>query len=86
MTIYSLERLIPKDSESAFVGVYLRDRRLNRSFRFVSGKPDGTMQKLLDVSLLNSRGWKATTSLEEDFRVAYRLFLEEQEVFFEVGG
>jgi GDP-L-fucose synthase len=43
-----------------------------------ASKPDGTMQKLLDVHLLNSRGWKATTGLEEGLRVAYRLFLEEE--------
>lgn len=45
---------------------------------FDASKPDGTMQKLLDVSLLNSRGWKATTGLEEGLRVAYRSFLEQQ--------
>lgn len=47
---------------------------------FDPSKPDGTMQKLLDVSLLNSRGWKATTGLEEGLRVAYRLFLEQEKV------
>lgn len=47
---------------------------------FDASKPDGTMKKLLDVSLLNSRGWKATTGLEEGLRVAYRLFLEQQKV------
>jgi GDP-L-fucose synthase len=36
------------------------------------------MKKLLDVTLLNSRGWKATTGLEEGLRVAYRLFLEQE--------
>lgn len=45
---------------------------------FDASKPDGTMQKLLDVSLLNRRGWKATTSLEDGLRVAYRLFLEQE--------
>jgi GDP-L-fucose synthase len=45
---------------------------------FDPSKPDGTMKKLLDVTLLNSRGWKATTSLEEGLRVAYRLFLEQE--------
>lgn len=44
---------------------------------FNASKPDGTMKKLLDVSLLNSRGWKATTGLEEGLRVAYRLFIEQ---------
>jgi len=43
-----------------------------------ASKPDGTMQKLLDVSLLNSRGWRATTRLEEGLQVAYRLFCEIQ--------
>jgi GDP-L-fucose synthase len=45
---------------------------------FDPSKPDGTMKKLLDVSLLNSRGWKATTDLEDGLRVAYHLFLEQQ--------
>lgn len=45
---------------------------------FDASKPDGTMKKLLDVRLLTSRGWKATTSLEEGLRVAYSLFLEQQ--------
>jgi len=46
---------------------------------FDPSKPDGTMQKLLDVTLLNNRGWKATTTLEEGLRVAYRLFLEHEQ-------
>lgn len=45
---------------------------------FDPSKPDGTMKKLLDVNLLNSRGWKATTRFEDGLRVAYRLFLEQQ--------
>lgn len=47
---------------------------------FDPSKPDGTMKKLLDVSLLNSRGWKATTGFEDGLRVAYRLFLEQEKV------
>jgi GDP-L-fucose synthase len=45
---------------------------------FDTSKPDGTMQKLLDVTLLRSRGWQATTSLSDGLKVAYRLFLEQQ--------
>lgn len=30
---------------------------------------------ILDVSLLKSRGWKATTTLEEGLRIAYELFI-----------
>lgn len=48
---------------------------------FDASKPDGTMQKLLDVTLLNnSHGWKATTALGEDLWVTYRLFFEQQKV------
>lgn len=32
---------------------------------FDTSKPDGTPRKLLDVSLINSKGWKANVSLRE---------------------
>lgn len=35
-----------------------------------SSKPDGTPRKLLDVSLINSLGWKASTSLADGVRLA----------------
>jgi GDP-L-fucose synthase len=38
-------------------------------------KPDGTPQKLLDVSRLHGLGWKATTSLKEGLKLAYNDFL-----------
>lgn len=41
---------------------------------FDTSKPDGTMRKLLDVSLLNSRGWKAKTDFREGLMTAYRDF------------
>ena len=40
-----------------------------------SSKPDGTPRKLLDVSKLESLGWKYTTELEEGIRLAYEDFL-----------
>jgi len=43
-----------------------------------STKPDGAPQKLLDVSKLNSLGWKAKTSLEAGAAVAYADFLAKQ--------
>ncbi len=39
-------------------------------------KPDGTPQKLLDSSLINALGWKATTELEEGLAKAYEDFLK----------
>ena len=38
-------------------------------------RPDGSPRKLLDVSLLQALGWRATTSLREGIELAYRDFL-----------
>ncbi len=38
------------------------------SLEFDTSKPDGTPQKLLDVSKLNSLGWKAKTSFREGIK------------------
>jgi len=43
---------------------------------FDSAKPDGTPQKLLDVSRLTGLGWRAETTLEDGIRVTYRWFLK----------
>ena len=37
-------------------------------------KPDGTPQKLLDVSRMNGLGWKAKTSLRDGISIAYDAF------------
>jgi GDP-L-fucose synthase len=39
-------------------------------------KPDGTPQKLLDVSKLAALGWRARTSLAQGVRLAYQDFLK----------
>lgn len=41
-----------------------------------TSKPDGTPQKLLNVSRINNLGWKHTTSLEEGIRSAYEWFIQ----------
>ncbi|WP_276348419.1 GDP-L-fucose synthase [Daejeonella sp. JGW-45] len=41
---------------------------------FDTSKPDGTPRKLMDVSKLESLGWKYTTELEEGIRLAYEDF------------
>lgn len=43
-----------------------------------TGKPDGTPQKLLDVSRLNTLGWKARYSLKKGIFKTYEAFLKEQ--------
>jgi GDP-L-fucose synthase len=43
---------------------------------FDTSKPDGTPQKLLDVTKLNQLGWKAQTSLEVGLRKTYEWYLQ----------
>jgi GDP-L-fucose synthase len=45
---------------------------------FDPSRPDGTPQKLLDVSRLAKLGWRARTSLEDGIKLAYRAYLTEQ--------
>jgi len=40
-------------------------------------KPDGTYQKLLDVSKINALGWKAKISLEKGVKLTYQDFLQD---------
>lgn len=42
---------------------------------FDTDKPDGTPQKLLDVSRLHETGWKAKISLEQGLRESYEYFV-----------
>jgi GDP-L-fucose synthase len=44
-------------------------------------KPDGTPRKLLDVSRLQSLGWRAAISLSEGLKDAYSWFLDHQTDF-----
>jgi len=46
---------------------------------FDSNKPDGTLRKLMDVSRLNSLGWKYTLSLEAGLKLTYQWFLENEQ-------
>lgn len=42
---------------------------------FDTSKPDGTMRKVMDVSLINSMGWKASVVLKEGISLSYRDYL-----------
>lgn len=53
----------------------------NGKIVFDSTKPDGTPQKLMDVSKLNALGWKATIPLKEGIKKVYReKFLEQADI------
>ena len=41
-------------------------------------KPDGTPQKLLDISLIKSLGWQPRLSLAEGLKSTYQAFLEQK--------
>lgn len=43
---------------------------------FDTSKPDGTPRKLMDVSKLESLGWKYKTELEEGIQLSYQDFLK----------
>ena len=47
------------------------------SIKWDSGKPDGTPQKLLDVSKLTEKGWQAKINLADGIRDVYRWYLGE---------
>ncbi len=47
---------------------------------FDTTKPDGTLRKLMDVSRLETLGWKASITLEEGLASTYEWFIRETEV------
>jgi len=47
------------------------------SIIFDNSKPDGTPRKLLDVSKLETLGWKSTVSLEQGLKDTYQWFLKQ---------
>jgi len=49
--------------------------------KFDTSKPDGTPRKLLDVSKLNSAGWKANTKLKVGISTTYDWFVDNIESF-----
>lgn len=43
---------------------------------FDTSKPDGTPRKLMDISAINSLGWKARVSLEDGLNKTYKWYLK----------
>lgn len=46
---------------------------------FDPDQPDGVMRKLVDVSLLESLGWRASTDLEAGLRTTYRWYIDNKD-------
>ena len=51
----------------------------NGKIKFDTSQPDGTPQKLLDVSRLKNLGWQPSISLEEGIKLAYGWYLKNVE-------
>ena len=49
------------------------------SLRFDTSKPDGTPQKLLDVSNLHALGWRHKIELKDGIASTYAWFLENKD-------
>lgn len=43
-----------------------------------TSKPDGTMRKVMDISRIQSLGWKANTSILKGINLTYKIFREAQ--------
>lgn len=56
----------------------------NGDINWDTDKPDGTPRKLMDVSRINSLGWKAQTGLREGIRQTYDWFIEHLDEIKEV--
>lgn len=64
---------------SELAGLVKQTVRFEGKLVFDTTKPDGTPRKLLDVTRLNSLGWKATISLETGLHSTYNWFLQNVE-------
>jgi len=65
------------DASIADIARIVRDvTGFNGKIRFDTSKPDGTPQKLQDVSRMVSLGWRAKVPLAEGVNKTYRWFLE----------
>jgi GDP-L-fucose synthase len=54
----------------------MRAVRFEGRVEFDATRPDGTPQKLLDVSRLSALGWRARISFAEGLAATYRAFLQ----------
>ena len=92
--VYALENKFQDNLYNVGTGVDLTIKELAETIQktvghtgdiiWDSSKPDGTPRKLMDVSKMESVGWKAKISLEEGIEHTYNWFLDHQETFKQV--
>jgi GDP-L-fucose synthase len=92
--VYALENKFQDNLYNVGTGVDLTIKELAETIQktvghtgdiiWDSSKPDGTPRKLMDVSKMESVGWKAKISLEEGIERTYNWFLDHQETFKQV--
>lgn len=84
--VHAVENLMPEHLYNIGTGVDLTILELAKIIQKIiehkgtiiwdSTKPDGTPQKLLDVSKMHNFGWKHKVEIEEGIRITYRWYLE----------
>ncbi|WP_456424000.1 GDP-L-fucose synthase family protein [Lutibacter sp.] len=86
--LYAVENKLPEHLYNVGTGTDVTIKELAKTIQKIVGhtgkilwdstKPDGTPRKLLDVSKLNTLGWKAQIALEKGIQKTYTWFLNNQ--------
>lgn len=92
--VYALENQFQDNLYNVGTGVDLTIKELAEMIQKTVGhtgkiswdtaKPDGSPRKLMDVSKIETAGWKAKVGLEEGIKRTYEWFLENQATFKKV--
>jgi len=53
----------------------LKDKKI--IIKYDKSKPNGTLRKIMDISLANQYGWKSKTSLEDSILICYKAYLKQ---------
>ena len=92
--VFALENRLPEHLYNVGTGTDVTIQQLATTIQAIVGhtgsinwdssKPDGTPRKLLDVSKLNTLGWKAEIDLQEGIENTYQWFLANLHTFKQV--
>lgn len=92
--VYALENHLEEHLYNVGTGIDLSIKELAEKIQNIVGhngeiiwdksKPDGTPRKLMDISKLNTQGWKHQIELDEGIKKTYHWFLEHVDKIKEV--